>query len=72
MDAVLCAGLLVHSHLGFQNIIVDYIPKKRFALSRKLSHWLLNAATALVGLGLYEFETNDVGMTEAIQRVWTA
>lgn len=30
------------------------------------------AATALVGIGFYEFETNDVGLTEAIKRIWTA
>lgn len=25
-----------------------------------------------MGIGLYEFETNDVGLTEAIKRVWHA
>ncbi|CRK14924.1 hypothetical protein BN1723_002093, partial [Verticillium longisporum] len=40
--------------------------------SREGISWGLNAATALVGLGLYEFETNDVGITEALKRVWTA
>ncbi|KAL2754972.1 hypothetical protein ACRALDRAFT_1064712 [Sodiomyces alcalophilus JCM 7366] len=72
LDAILCAAILVHSHLGFQTIIVDYIPAKRFPKARKFSIWGLNLATALVGLGLYEFETNDVGVTEAIRRVWTA
>ncbi|CRK37779.1 hypothetical protein BN1708_007514, partial [Verticillium longisporum] len=72
LDAILCAGLILHSHLGFQAIIVDYVPAKRFPKSRKGISWGLNAATALVGLGLYEFETNDVGITEALKRVWTA
>lgn len=72
LDAILCAAILVHSHLGFQNIIIDYVPAKRFPKARKFSMWGLNLATALVGLGLYEFETNDVGVTEAIRRVWTA
>ena len=26
----------------------------------------------LVAIGFYEFETNDVGLTEAIKRIWTA
>lgn len=34
--------------------------------------WGLNAATLIVAVGLYEFETNDVGVTEAVQRIWRA
>jgi succinate dehydrogenase (ubiquinone) membrane anchor subunit len=33
---------------------------------------MLKAATVGVGIGLYEFETNDVGVTEAIKRIWKA
>ncbi|KAK7913829.1 hypothetical protein PG985_011532 [Apiospora marii] len=71
-DALLCSFLLIHSHTGFQNIIVDYIPNGRYPKSRKGAMWLLNLATVTVGIGLYEFETNDVGLTEAIKRVWKA
>ncbi|KAI0870445.1 mitochondrial succinate dehydrogenase cytochrome b560 subunit D [Hypoxylon argillaceum] len=72
LDAVLCALLLVHSHTGFQSIIIDYVPKRRYAGAHKASLWLLNAATVLAGIGLYEFETNDVGVTETVKRVWKA
>ncbi|KAI0384232.1 CybS-domain-containing protein [Hypomontagnella monticulosa] len=72
LDAVLCSLLLVHCHLGFQSVLIDYIPIKRYPTSRKLSMWLLNGVTVLVGVGLYEFETNDVGLTEAVKRVWKA
>ncbi|KAI1392954.1 CybS-domain-containing protein [Hypoxylon trugodes] len=72
LDAILCSLLLVHCHLGFQSVLIDYIPISRFPKSRKASMWLLNAVTALVGVGLYEFETNDVGVTEAVKRVWKA
>lgn len=71
-DALLCGSLLVHSHLGFQSIIIDYIPTKRLPTARKIAWWGLNAATILAGVGIYEFETNDVGLTEAIKRVWKA
>jgi succinate dehydrogenase (ubiquinone) membrane anchor subunit len=71
-DAILCSLLLVHGHLGFQSVIIDYIPISRYPKSRKAATWGLKAATALVGVGLYEFETNDVGITEAIRRIWTA
>ena len=72
LDAVLCATLLVHSHLGLQSIVIDYVPKKRFPVGRRVGLWALNAATLLVGVGLYEFETNDVGLTEAAKRIWKA
>ncbi|CAK7206545.1 membrane anchor subunit of succinate dehydrogenase, Sdh4 [Sporothrix eucalyptigena] len=71
-DAILCALLLIHSHLGFQVLVTDYIPKKRFPTARKGFSWGLNAVTALVGLGLYEFETNDVGVTELVSKLWHA
>ncbi|KAI1499052.1 CybS-domain-containing protein [Biscogniauxia marginata] len=71
-DAVLCALVLVHSHLGFQAVIVDYVPVGRYPRARRAAMWALNAATALAAVGLYEFETNDVGVTEAIKRVWKA
>lgn len=72
MDAALCALMLVHSHMGFQAIITDYIPTGRYSKSRVVAVWGLRAATVLAGIGLYEFETNDVGVTEAIKRVWKA
>ena len=39
---------------------------------RKVFDWLLNIATVVVAIGFYEFETNDVGVVEAIKRVWHA
>jgi succinate dehydrogenase (ubiquinone) membrane anchor subunit len=71
-DAVLCSALLIHSHLGMQSVIIDYIPKRRFPGFHRLFMWVLNGASVAVGIALYEFETNDVGMTEAVKRIWTA
>ncbi|TVY90922.1 Succinate dehydrogenase [ubiquinone] cytochrome b small subunit, mitochondrial [Lachnellula willkommii] len=71
-DALLCATILIHSHIGFEALIVDYIPPKRLPNSRKAFDWGLKLATVVVGVGLYEFETNDVGLTEGIKRIWTA
>ncbi|TVY53161.1 Succinate dehydrogenase [ubiquinone] cytochrome b small subunit, mitochondrial [Lachnellula cervina] len=71
-DALLCATILIHSHIGFEALIVDYIPTKRLPKTRKTFEWGLKLATVVVGVGLYEFETNDVGLTEGIKRIWTA
>ncbi|OAA81257.1 succinate dehydrogenase cytochrome b small subunit [Akanthomyces lecanii RCEF 1005] len=70
LDAILCSALLLHSHIGFQSVIIDYIPKRTYAGLHKFFMWALNLATVAVGVSLYEFETNDVGVTEAIKRVW--
>jgi succinate dehydrogenase (ubiquinone) membrane anchor subunit len=53
-------------------MIIDYIPEKRLPGIRTLFKWGLRAATLTVAVGLYEFETNDVGVTEAIKRIWKA
>ena len=71
-DAIFCAAILVHSHIGFDSMIVDYIPKKRMPGIRTGFNWLLRFATIIVGVGLYEFETTDVGITQAVYRIWTA
>ncbi|KAL2368428.1 succinate dehydrogenase (ubiquinone) membrane anchor subunit [Blastomyces gilchristii SLH14081] len=72
MDAVFCGTILMHSHIGFQSCIIDYIPGRRFPKAKKAFDWLLRVMTLTVAVGLYEFETNDVGVTEAIKRIWKA
>ncbi|WEW54721.1 hypothetical protein PRK78_000144 [Emydomyces testavorans] len=71
-DAVLCGALVLHSHIGFQALIIDYLPARRVPKTRALFNWGLRLATLTVAVGLYEFETNDVGVTEAIKRIWKA
>merc|ERR1712000_115409 len=58
LDAIFCGTLLIHSHMGFQQVVIDYIPQKGWPKLRKGAMWLLNLATLTVGVGLYEFETN--------------
>ncbi|KAF1345631.1 succinate dehydrogenase-like protein membrane anchor subunit [Lizonia empirigonia] len=71
-DSILCALLVVHSHIGFEACIIDYFPKKRVPLVRNAAMWALRAGTVLMGVALYSFETNDVGVTEAVRQLWTA
>jgi succinate dehydrogenase (ubiquinone) membrane anchor subunit len=52
--------------------IIDYFPKRRIPGAHKAAMWLLNLCTVLVGVSLYQFETNDVGVTEAVKRIWHA
>lgn len=39
---------------------------------RKFFDWLNFFAMFIVGWGFYEFETNDVGLTAGIARIWHA
>ncbi|KAL1795314.1 hypothetical protein ACET3X_007130 [Alternaria dauci] len=71
-DSILCALLVVHSHIGFESCIIDYFPAKRVPKTRKAAIWALRAGTVTLGLALYSFETNDVGITEAVARLWHA
>lgn len=72
LDAILCGTLLVHSHMGIQQVIIDYVPTWSYGTLRKFCIWALNGATILAGIGLYEFETTDVGLVEATKRLWKA
>lgn len=71
-DAILAATLIVHSHIGFQSCIIDYFPCREFPKLGSMMHWVLRVSTILVLLGFYEYNTNDVGLTETIRRIWTA
>lgn len=55
-----------------RSCIIDYFPKKRVPKTRTSAEWLLRFATLATAVGLYEFETNDVGVTEAVKRIWKA
>ncbi|PYH69608.1 CybS family protein [Aspergillus vadensis CBS 113365] len=72
MDAVICSAIVVHSHIGFHASITDYFPTRRVPKTHTFMIWLLRAFTLSTAVGLYEFETNDVGVTEALCRVWNA
>lgn len=55
-----------------RQLITDYIPQWKMPKIRKAFDYLLLLATAVVGVGLYEFETNDVGLVEGVKRIWHA
>jgi len=47
-------------------MVIDYIPQRKYPTLKKGAMWALKGATLLVLVGLYEFETNDVGITEGL------
>ncbi|KIY61661.1 mitochondrial inner membrane protein [Cylindrobasidium torrendii FP15055 ss-10] len=72
LDGILGVTLVMHSHIGFDALIVDYVHKRKFPKLSPLLSWTLRASTVGVLVGVYQFNTNDVGLTELIARTWTA
>ncbi|KAI0249401.1 mitochondrial inner membrane protein [Lactifluus subvellereus] len=72
LDGLLGVGLIVHSHIGFDTVLVDYVHKRKFPMLGPLLTWTLRLTSVAVGVGVYQFNTNDIGLTEFIRRVWTA
>ncbi|KAI0091622.1 mitochondrial inner membrane protein [Irpex rosettiformis] len=72
LDGLLGISLVVHSHIGFDALLVDYIHKRKFPVLGPLLSWTLRATTVGVLVGVYQFNTNDIGLTELISKVWAA
>ncbi|TYJ55335.1 hypothetical protein B9479_003949 [Cryptococcus floricola] len=72
MDGILAISLIIHTHIGFDACVVDYVHPRKFPTLGPIAAWVLRAATGLTVWGVYEFNTNDVGLTELLRRVWHA
>ncbi|KAJ3417028.1 membrane anchor subunit of succinate dehydrogenase, Sdh4 [Chytridiales sp. JEL 0842] len=71
IDLGLGVVIPLHIHMGFDTIIQDYVPKRKYGILHTICVWLLRAGTALTFYGCYEFNTNDVGITAFFKRLWT-
>ncbi|TFK59588.1 hypothetical protein BDN72DRAFT_851194 [Pluteus cervinus] len=72
LDGILGVSLVMHSHIGFDSCLVDYVHKRKFPILGPLSTWTLRSATVAALVGIYQFNTNDIGLTELIAKVWMA
>ncbi|KAG6817241.1 hypothetical protein H0H87_011298 [Tephrocybe sp. NHM501043] len=72
VDGLLGISLVMHSHIGFDACLVDYVHKRKFPKIAPVATWTLRAATVGVLVGVYQFNTNDIGLTELIAKVWAA
>ncbi|GAA5838892.1 hypothetical protein JCM11251_003729 [Rhodosporidiobolus azoricus] len=70
IDGVLCTALVAHSHMGFDQILTDYLHPRKFPVLGNIATWVLRLATVGVLVGVYQFETNDIGLTELIKKAW--
>jgi len=71
-DGILAVSLIVHSHIGFDALRVDYLHPRKWPIFGPIMKWTVRLATTGALVGVYMFNTNDVGLTELIRRAWTA
>lgn len=72
VDGLMGVVLPYHIYMGFDSCITDYIPKRVYPRLHKAANWTLFGTTGLVMWGCYEFNTNDIGITEFMQRLFAA
>ncbi|KAJ7750972.1 mitochondrial inner membrane protein [Mycena maculata] len=72
LDGLLGVSLVVHSHIGFDSMVVDYLHPRKWPVIGRIATWGLRTATIGVLIGVYQFNTNDIGLTELIAKVWSA
>lgn len=46
---------------GFDCIFTDYLPHRKFPIIGPAAMWILRFATGGVLIGVYQFNTNDIG-----------
>jgi len=71
-DLALSVLIPLHSHLGFGAVITDYLPKRKMPGVNTVTVWALRLATLGVILGCWKLNTQDVGITETVRRLWHA
>lgn len=67
LDGVLATTLILHSHLGFDQALLDYVHKRKFPLAAPIANWTVRLLTVLALIGVYKFNTQDVGITELVK-----
>ncbi|KAI9248941.1 CybS-domain-containing protein [Helicostylum pulchrum] len=70
LDTLLGVVLPIHLHIGFGACITDYFNPRNGVFMNKLMTGTLWASTAGVLVGCYQFNTNDIGITEFISKMW--
>jgi len=72
LDGILGVSLVMHSHIGFDNLLVDYVHPRKFPKLGPTLTWVLRVTTVGVLVGVYQFNTEDIGLTELVAKAWHA
>ncbi|CEP15338.1 hypothetical protein [Parasitella parasitica] len=69
-DVLLGVVLPIHLHIGWDACITDYFNARKSVILNKLMTGTLWVSTTGVLVGCYQFNTNDIGLTEFISKMW--
>ncbi|KAM0787528.1 hypothetical protein ACM66B_003599 [Microbotryomycetes sp. NB124-2] len=72
LDGILATAIVAHTHIGFDAILTDYLHPSKFPVIGNVAKWLVRLATGGVLVGIYQFNTNDIGVTELVKKMWRA
>ncbi|ORY88029.1 CybS-domain-containing protein [Leucosporidium creatinivorum] len=72
LDGILSVAIVAHSHMGFDQILIDYLHPRNWPILGPIAKWTLRVVTGTVLVGVYQFNTNDIGITELIKKGWKA
>ncbi|KAK4700066.1 succinate dehydrogenase (ubiquinone) membrane anchor subunit, partial [Phenoliferia sp. Uapishka_3] len=68
----LTTAFLLRDMQGFDSIFTDYLHPRKFPVLGAIAKWGVRLATGGVLVGVYQFNTNDIGMTELLKKIWKA
>uniref|UniRef100_A0A1L8E023 Succinate dehydrogenase [ubiquinone] cytochrome b small subunit n=1 Tax=Nyssomyia neivai TaxID=330878 RepID=A0A1L8E023_9DIPT len=70
-DTILASVMVLHTYIGFKSIVTDYVRPVIFGtVIPPIAQGLLLLLTIAVSAGLIQFIRNDVGIANAVKRVW--
>jgi len=72
LDGILAVSIVLHSHLGYDQIGLDYLHKRKHPVAWPIFVWGTRIASVATLVGIYQLNTNDIGCTELIKRLWHA
>ena len=70
IDYAIGALLPAHAYLGLQSSITDYLHQRKFPVINFISINTLRVATLGLFYGLYKLNSQDVGITETLKKLW--
>lgn len=71
VDVALGVVIPLHTHIGFDACITDYLHERKYGVLHMLAKGALYVATALTVYGALLFNFKDVGITTFVKGLWT-
>jgi len=62
----------IHTHIGLSAVVTDYFPRRRVPKINRLVTGTQLVLTVGTMYGCYIINTEDIGLTEYVKKIWTA